>query len=205
MVSANEALERLRAGNGRFVANRHEHQEHIGVTERTELTAGQSPFAVVLGCSDSRVPVEIILDQGLGDLFVIRVAGNITGATVIGSVEFAAAELGARLVVVLGHSKCGAIGTTLSQIEKPTDLTPGLQSIVDRISPVFTRLDAEGLSRDDLLKEAIRENVRSSADKMRQGSPILEDLIANDGLRVVGGSYDLLSGVVEFFDGVPLD
>ena len=205
MVSANAALERLRAGNGRFVANRHEHQEHIGVTERTELAAGQSPFAVVLGCSDSRVPVEIILDQGLGDLFVIRVAGNITGATVIGSVEFAAAELGARLVVVLGHSKCGAIGTTLSQIEKPTALTPGLQSIVDRISPVFTRLDAEELSRDDLLKEAIRENVRSSADKMRQGSPILEDLIANDGLRVVGGSYDLLSGVVEFFDGVPLD
>ena len=208
MISANEALERLRSGNGRFVASHPEFQAFTSSSHRAELALGQSPFAVILGCSDSRVPVEIIFDQGLGDLFVIRVAGNVIGRTVIGSVEFAAAQLGARLVVVLGHSQCGAVTSTFSELQKPTeDLSPNLQSIVDRIRPSFDGL----LPVDDtsnqagVIKSAILENVRVSSAQLRHGSTILKDLIENEGLRIVGANYELLTGLVEFFDGVPLD
>ena len=205
MMSALEGLERLRDGNRRFVAGTGK-----GVvtdsSQRLALTGGQAPFAIILGCSDSRVPAEIVFDQGLGDLFVIRVAGNIVAASQVGSVEFAAARFGTRLVVVLGHSQCGAITATVEELQRPTDnQSRNLRSIVDRVRPSVETLLATEL-RDDperLVELAVRANIRTSANHLRHGSEILESLIQTDGLMVVGAEYSLMTGVVEFFDGVP--
>ena len=173
---------------------------------RNELVADQQPFAIILGCSDSRVPAEIVFDQGLGDLFVIRVAGNIVAPSQIGSVEFAAERFGTRLVVVLGHSMCGVILATLEELRRPTeDQSPNLHSIVSRIRPAVEMLLATELRNDPeaLVRQAVRANVRASANHLRYGSAILENLMQNNGLLVVGAEYSLQTGVVEFFDGVP--
>jgi carbonic anhydrase len=206
MIPTKEALDRLREGNLRFVAEASSLGEVTNRTRRRELAGGQEPFAIILGCSDSRVPAEIVFDQGLGDLFVIRVAGNIVAPSQVGSVEFAAARFGTRLVVVMGHSQCGAIEATLEELARPTeDQSRNLRAIVDRIRPaVEPLLDTElGHSREILLRKAVRANVRASASHLRHGSEILEQLIATDGLLVVGAEYSLKSGIVEFFDGVP--
>lgn len=206
MISAQEALERLREGNRRFVSGVRSVDTLMTQTQRNELVAGQNPFAVILGCSDSRAPVEIIFDQGLGDLFVIRVAGNIVAASQIGSVEFAAEHFGTRLVVVLGHTRCGAVQATLEELQRPTEnQSRNLRSIVDRIRPAVEGLLATEL-RDDpevLARQAVRANVRVSADSLRHGSEVLEQLIQKQGLVVVGGEYSLETGAVDFFDGVP--
>jgi carbonic anhydrase len=202
VISAAEALERLREGNRRFVSN--QRGPGPGVLRRPELVEGQEPFAIVLGCSDSRVPAELVFDQGLGDLFVIRVAGNIVAPSQVGSVEFAASRFGTRLVVVLGHSRCGAIVATLEDLEAPGASTSrNLKSIVDRVRPSVEPLLDTPLreDRDQLVREAIRANVRVSVDHLRHGSEILERLIAEEGLRVVGAEYALESGEVEFFEG----
>ncbi len=175
-------------------------------TRRREVAAGQAPFAIILGCSDSRVPAEIVFDQGLGDLFVIRVAGNIVAASQIGSVEFAAERFGTRLVVVLGHSQCGAVLATLEELQQPTDnQSRNLRSIVDRVRPSVEALLSTELRHDPqaLVRQAVRANVRVSASHLRHGSEVLEHLIQTDGLLVVGAEYSLETGVVEFFDGVP--
>ena len=175
-------------------------------TRRSELAAGQEPFAIILGCSDSRVPAEIVFDQGLGDLFVIRVAGNIVAASQIGSVEFAAERFGTRLVVVLGHSQCGAVRATLEELQQPTDnQSRNLRSIVDRVRPSVEALLSTELRHDPeaLVRHAVRANVRVSASHLRHGSEVLEQLIHRDGLLVVGAEYSLETGAVEFFDGVP--
>ena len=172
---------------------------------RLKLAAGQEPFAIVLGCSDSRVPAEIVFDQGLGDLFVIRVAGNIVAPSQIGSVEFAAERFGTRLVVVLGHSQCGAVLATLEDLQRPTDnQSRAMRSIVDRVRPSVEPLLATELRRDPeaLVRHAVRANVRISANQLRHGSEVLDQLIERDGLLVVGAEYSLETGVVEFFDGV---
>ena len=206
LVSAREGLERLREGNRRFVAGVRGDAALTSPMRRSELVADQQPFAIILGCSDSRVPAEIVFDQGLGDLFVIRVAGNIVAPSQIGSVEFAAERFGTRLVVVLGHSMCGAILATLEELRRPTeDQSPNLHSIVSRIRPSVEMLLATEL-RDDqeaLVRQAVRANVRASANHLRYGSAILENLMQNNGLLVVGAEYSLQTGVVEFFDGVP--
>jgi carbonic anhydrase len=171
-----------------------------------ELAMEQQPFAIILGCSDSRVPAEIIFDQGLGDLFVIRVAGNIVAPSLVGSVEFAAARFGTRLVVVLGHSRCGAIVATLEELQQPTEnQSRNIRSIVDRVRPSVVELLGTDLRHDldALVNEAVRANIRASADHLRHGSPLLEQLIQDDGLLVVGAEYSLETGLVEFFDGVP--
>jgi carbonic anhydrase len=173
---------------------------------RGDLVAGQTPFAAILGCSDSRVPVELVFDQGLGDLFVIRVAGNIVAPSQIGSVEFAAERFGVRLVVVLGHTLCSAVQASLDELHEPTGSHSRHQSsIVDRIRPSVEGLLATDLRRDRaaLMRQAVRANVRVSANGLRHGSAVLERLIAEDGLHVVGAEYSLESGEVEFFDGVP--
>ena len=160
----------------------------------------------MLGCSDARVPAEIVFDQGLGDLFVIRVAGNIVAPSQIGSVEFAAAAFGTRLVVVLGHSNCGAIHATLEQLARPTrDQSRNLRSIVDRIRPAVAGLLERDPPRDrqTLEQQAVRANIRMAANHLRHGSELLEQLIQSDGLLVVGAEYSLETGVVDFFDGVP--
>ena len=206
VIPAGEALERLREGNRRFVANVRGQAALANAARRMELAAGQEPFAIVLGCSDSRVPAEIVFDQGLGDLFVIRVAGNIVAPSQIGSVEFAAERFGTRLVVVLGHSRCGAILATLDELHRPTDKqSRNLASIVDRIRPSVEALLATETHRDpdSLVDDAVRANVRVSASQLRHGSGILEQLILSEGLVVVGAEYSLETGEVDFFDGVP--
>ena len=204
MTPALTALAALREGNRRFVAELD--QPHPVRTRRRELPAAQEPLAIILGCSDARVPAEIVFDQGLGDLFVIRVAGNIVAPSQVGSVEFAAAAFGTRLVVVLGHSNCGAIHATLEQLARPSrDQSPNLRSIVNRIRPAVEALieRSTGIDRDALVQQAVRANIRVSADHLRHGSEVLEQAIEKDGLLVVGAEYSLESGVVDFFDGVP--
>ena len=205
MISAHEALQRLRDGNRRFVAGIRDNDAPADHVRRRELTAGQEPFAIILGCSDSRVPAEIVFDQGLGELFVIRVAGNIVAPSQIGSVEFAAARFGTRLVVVLGHSSCGAILATLEELQRRSeDQSRNLRSIVDRIRPSVAPLleTSTGADHDTLVHRAVRANIRASANQLRHGSEILEQLIRNDGLLVVGAEYSLDTGVVDFFDGL---
>lgn len=204
--SAHEALKRLREGNRLFAEDVENRSAAINRARRAELVTGQNPFAIILGCSDSRAPAEIIFQQGLGDLFVIRVAGNIVAPSHIGSVEFAADRFGTRLVVVLGHSMCGAVAATLEELRRPTESrSPNLKSIVDRIRPSVEPLLGTDLRErpDQLMREAVRANIRASANHLRHGSEILEQLIARDGLLVVGAEYSLESGTVDFFDGVP--
>jgi carbonic anhydrase len=206
MISAQAALERLQEGNRRFVSDLLRSTALTSQSRRDELAAGQEPFAIILGCSDSRVPAEIVFDQGLGDLFVIRVAGNIVAPSQVGSVEFAADRFGTRLVVVLGHSMCGAVVATLEQLGRPTEgQSPNLRSIVDRVRPSVQGLMTTDLRNDPdaLLRHAVRANIRASTDHLRHGSQILEHLIQSDGLLVVGAEYSLESGVVDFFDGMP--
>jgi carbonic anhydrase len=202
MMTAREALERLREGNRRFATG--ELADDARPTHsRVAASASQAPFAIILGCSDSRVPCELIFGQGLGDLFVIRVAGNIVAPSQVGSVEFAAASFGTKLVVVLGHSRCGAILATLEELRQPVEQqSPNLRSIVDRVRPSVEGLLGTGLREDpdELVREAVRANVRSSVDHLRHGSGILEGLIRTGGLQVVGAEYSLESGIVDFFD-----
>ena len=203
-VSAHEALTRLREGNQRFVAAVRS-TDTLLHTRKTELTLDQQPIAIVLGCSDSRVPAEMVFDQGLGDLFVIRVAGNIVAPSQVGSVEFAAERFGVQLVVVLGHTQCGAILATLETIRDGSSQSRNVRSIVDRIRPTVETLLSTGLSRDEekLVRAAVRANVRASADHLRHGSAALEQLIQEDRLRIVGAEYSLATGEVDFFDGAP--
>lgn len=203
MIPAREALERLREGNLRFAANVRGSDAFVSHTRRAELASGQQPFAIILGCSDSRVPAEIVFDQGLGDLFVIRVAGNIVAPSQVGSVEFSAARYFTRLVVVLGHSQCGAILATLEELLTPSEnQSHNLRAIVDRVRPSVESLLHTELRHDSnaLVREAVRANIRASVDHLRHGSRVLEELIQREGLLVVGAEYSLETGVVEFFD-----
>jgi carbonic anhydrase len=207
MLSAPEALERLQDGNRRFVSDRQGHGTLTSRTRRGELVAGQEPFAIILGCSDSRVPAEIIFDQGLGDLFVVRVAGNIVAPSQVGSIEFAADRFGTHLVVILGHSMCGAVLATVEELERSTESrSANLRSIVDRIRPSVEPLLETELRQDPhaLVQQAVRANIHASVNHLRHGSQILERLIENDQLLIVGAEYSLETGVVDFFGNVPV-
>lgn len=206
MQRALDALKQLKDGNQRFVSSTRTIDVYASRAHRAELAVAQNPFAIVLGCSDSRVPAEIVFDQGLGDLFVIRVAGNIVAPSQVGSVEFAAARYGSRLVVVLGHSQCGAILATIEELRRPTrDQSRNLAAIVDRVRPSVEGLLTTELGQDSdaLVKASVRANIRASVDHLRHGSSVLEQLIMDDGLLVVGAEYSLETGVVEFFEGTP--
>ena len=203
MISASDALERLREGNRRFVAGEHTIDELASGIRRMAVVSGQRPIATILGCSDSRVPVEVVFDQGFGDLFVIRVAGNIVAPSQVGSVEFAAERLGTRLVVVLGHTRCGAVTATLEDLQRPaSNQSWNMNSIVSRIRPSVEGLLETELRHDHdlLIDKAVRANVRASVNQLRHGSDVLELLIRRDGLRVVGAEYSLETGIVDFFD-----
>ncbi len=205
-IPTTEALQRLRDGNARFVSGIRSLETVASEMRRAEMVAGQSPHTVVIGCSDSRVPVEMVFDQGLGDLFVIRVAGNVVERSQIGSAEFAAKKFGSRLIVVLGHTHCGAVAATLAELKQASDtLSPNLRSIVDCIRPSVEELLAPGLDHDPsaLMCAAVRANVRAVANTLRQGSDILGQLIEEEGLVVVGAEYSLETGAVDFFDGLP--
>ena len=205
-LSALEALERLREGNRRFSQNLTSLDRMMTYQRRAELAAGQKPFAIILGCSDSRAPAEILFDQGLGDLFVIRVAGNVVAPSQIGSVEFAVSRYNTRLVVVLGHSHCGAVSATIETLLEGEDSgSRNIASIVDRVKPSVQPLLDTDLrhDREALRGAAVRANVRASTNQLRHGSRIIESLIETDGLLVVGAEYALETGLVDFFDGVP--
>lgn len=192
-VTAADALLRLREGNARFAANARRPGSLLSAERRAALAVAQEPFAIVLGCSDSRVPVEIVFDQGPGDLFVIRVAGNIVAPSLIGSVEFAAERFGTRLVVVLGHSSCGAIAATLEELRRPSaNQSPNLKAIVDRIRPAVESIDDE--------RDAMRANILASVHQLRHGSAIIEGLTGSDGLLIVGAWYELETGLVRFLE-----
>jgi carbonic anhydrase len=203
VISGREALRRLRDGNDRYISNVRSLDSLLSYMHRAELAAVQEPVAIILGCSDSRVPAEVVFDQGLGDLFVIRVAGNIVAPSQVGSVEFAAERLGTRLVVVLGHTSCGAVTATLEDLQRPaSNQSWNMNSIVSRIRPSVEGLLATELKHDHerLIGQAVRANVRASVNQLRHGSDVLELLIRRDGLRVVGAEYSLETGVVDFFD-----
>jgi carbonic anhydrase len=199
MISSQDALDRLRAGNRRFVAGLQSDEAQPHHVRRALTAQRQSPFAIILGCSDSRVPAEIIFDQGLGDLFVIRVAGNIAAPSQIGSVEFAASKFATPLAVVLGHSQCGAVLATLEYLrEEPIpEHSDNSRSILERIRPAVEDL-ADAENADMLLETAIRANVIASVDHLRHRSKILERLIEKEQLRIVGAEYSLETGAVEF-------
>jgi carbonic anhydrase len=202
-TTAAAALERLKEGNRRFASGEWSGEALASETRRAALVDGQSPFAIILGCSDSRVPAEIVFGQGLGDLFVIRVAGNVVAPSLVGSVEFAAEAFGTRLVVVMGHTDCGALAATLDALERPDEThSKNLRSIVNRIRPSFDALMGTELRHDRaaLLREAGRANVRASVDHLRHGSEILERLVAEVGLEVFGAEYSIATGQVAFLD-----
>lgn len=203
MLTAQEALERLKSGNARFVKGEMTQQKLLTHQERAEMASEQNPFAIVLGCSDSRVPAEMVFDQGLGDLFVIRVAGNVVAPSQVGSVEFAAERYDCAVVVVLGHSHCGAIQATIGTLMNP-DQPPSsnLMSIVNRVRPSVEILMQTDL-KDDLKKlsaHAVRSNVFASVNQLRHGSAVLEGLIEKGKMIVVGAEYSLETGEVTFFD-----
>jgi carbonic anhydrase len=205
VINAIDALTRLREGNRRFVTGQSS-TAALSRSAREALVAGQEPFAIILGCSDSRVPAELVFDQSFGDLFVIRVAGNIVAPSQVGSVEFAASRFGTRLVVVMGHSQCGAITATLEELQGlATSQSRNLRSIVERVRPsVETLLNgSRDIDPDALIRGAVRANVRASVNHLRHGSELLERLIPEIGLLVVGAEYSLETGVVDFFENIP--
>jgi carbonic anhydrase len=202
-LPAKEALARLREGNRRFASNVRSVDSLLSQTRRAELVMSQQPFATVLGCSDSRAPAEILFDVGLGELFVIRVAGNVVAPSQVGSVEFAATRFGTKLVVVMGHTSCGAIDATIEAIEHGGEVeSRGLLDIVDRVRPAIMSVVEAGNERDlvGLARRAVRANVRMAVDHLRHGSRIIERL-SEEGLVVVGAEYDLETGLVDFFEG----
>jgi carbonic anhydrase len=207
MISAAEALERLRQGNRRFAVGAPNHDGVADARVRAELVAGQEPFAVILGCSDSRVPAEIVFDQGMGELFVVRVAGNVASSSQIASVEFAAGQFGTRLVVVLGHSRCGAVAAALEVLSQPESepRSPDLRALLDLVRPSIEPWLASATNEDPdtRMERAVRSNIRNSVERLRK-SALLAPLIENDGLCIVGGEYSLETGRVEFFEGVPV-
>lgn len=198
LVEGNQRFQRKAAAPGGFAQARSSYAE-VAVEP-------QRPFAIVLGCSDARTPVEILFDQGLGDLFVVRVAGHVVAPSVVGSIEFAASQFGTRLVVVLGHTQCGAIASTLHAIETHGGPeSKNIRSITDRIAPNIEALvrAASGAGHANILRDATRANVRAAANHLRHGSHLLEELVLAGRVAVVGAEYDLDTGGVNFFDGVP--
>lgn len=203
MIKAEDALRRLREGNDRFVSGHSRLKQALNPVNRTKLVPSQEPFAVVLGCSDSRVPVELIFDQGVGELFVVRVAGNIAGPSQLESIEFAAQQLGSRLVMVLGHTGCGAVQATLGRLGgKDEGQAPILPSITDRISAALVDLKPADANDDPdrLLRQAVRVNVRASVRQLIECSETLRRLVREDGLQVVAAEYSLESGGVSFLE-----
>ena len=202
MISATEALTRLKEGNKRFVAGIRSIDVLVKQMQRKDLVESHAPFAIILGCSDSRVPAEIVFDQGLGDLFVIRVAGNIVAPSQIGSVELATELYGTPLVVVLGHSMCGAVIATLNDLQHPETRSSNMLSIVNRIRPTVAPLYMTELrnDKDKLLEASIRANILAATNHLRHGSPKLEQLILKGALTIVGAEYSLKTGEVIFFE-----
>ena len=211
MTSALDALARLKAGNLRFSTDAQERGASISSAERSELAEGQAPFAVVLGCADSRVAPELLFDQDLGDLFTVRVAGHVVAAPVLESVEFAVEQLGAKLVVVLGHTGCAAVRATLAEVQTPgTPAAEKLSAIIYHVKPPIEAVLSLSPKRPfteaeqgALMYESVRANIRHSACQLREDSTVISALVEGGEVLVVGAEYSLETGAVEFIDGLP--
>jgi carbonic anhydrase len=200
-LTADAALAKLREGNQRFVASMSSAESTPTAARRRELVKGQRPFAIILSCADSRVPSEMVFDQGLGTLFVIRVAGNVVAPSLVGSVEYAASVLGTELAVVVGHSSCGAVKAAVDHIRSGEAApSPNIADIVNRIRPAIEEVVKGDRSEDEIMRDAVRANVRHSASHLRSGSQVLEDKMRAGKLKIVGAEYDLGTGQVDFFD-----
>ena len=199
MITAQEALNKLKEGNKRFVSGSPLLESLANSDRPIQLKSGQEPFAIILGCSDSRVPAEIVFDFSFGHLFVVRVAGNIVAPSQLGSIEYATSKFGTRLVVVMGHSGCGAVSATIDQLSKPTETrSSNLSSIVNRLQPAVEPLMNSGLDEEELLNRAVQANILQSVDQLRIGSEILSSQIENEGLEIVAAQYSLSTGKVDF-------
>lgn len=206
-TTAIEALNRLREGNQRFVSGDSIHRI-MDECSKEKMVAAQNPCAIILGCSDARVPAEMVFDQGIGDLFVIRVAGNVVAPSLVGSIEYAVKQFGTPLVVVLGHSDCGAVTACVEELQREgigEPHSPNLYSIVERIRPAIHTLAETPLREDKakLVHHAVRANVRASVANLRYSSPVLEKYIGNNQLLIVGAEYNLETGEVDFFESIP--
>lgn len=203
MISPDQALQQLKDGNQRFVAGKSTFSRNLTLQRRGEVVHSQSPWAIILTCSDSRVPAEPIFDCSFGDLFVIRVAGNIAAPTQLGSIEFAVKEFKTPLILVLGHSQCGAIGATLSAVKANQSTgSVALQSIVDAISPAVKHaITVKPQGTEDSIKDiAIRTNIQNSMEALSAGSDIVRQALSESRLKIAGAHYSLATGQVEFFD-----
>lgn len=194
-ISADEALTRLIDGNKRFVEGK-QAQQDIGDARRTELAKGQHPFAVILSCSDSRVPPEHIFDQGLGDIFVVRVAGNVADPIELGSIEYAVEHLGSPLILVLGHQMCGAVKATVDGGRPEGNIA----SIVKKIAPSVKKAKAQIKGKDKLLDAAILENAKNTAATLTQKSAIIKHLVEEKKVKIAAGVYNMTTGKVEMIE-----
>ena len=203
-MNSDIALKKLVDGNKRYVEAIAGNAELSTPTNRQDVAAGQKPFAIIVGCSDSRVPAELVFHQGLGDLFVIRVAGNIVAPSQIGSVEFACQNFGTQLVVVLGHSHCGAVKATVEALTSgKNDFSPNVASIVDRVTPAV-RPVVEGQQfsdQDDLVHQAMRANVEQSVNELQTRSSILQQMAERGDIKIIGAEYSIETGLVDFHLG----
>ena len=202
MISAAEALARLREGNLRFASGRLPPEDRVGPARREQVLTEQEPIAIVLGCSDSRVPPELVFGQGLGDLFVLRGAGHVVTPVRLGTIEAALEELGTPLVVVLGHSGCGAVHAVLENLGSPLSLPDSLRSGVEHLTRSVKEVldDPPAVVTEDLLDKAVRANIRASVEHLKRGSPRLEEMVRNGQVQVVGAEYSLKTGLVQFLE-----
>ncbi len=199
-MNADAALKELIEGNYRYVQAAT--SGAVLDSKKHQVLPEQNPMAVILGCSDSRVPAELVFDQGVGDLFVIRIAGNIVAPSQIGSIEFACQQFKTQLVVVLGHTNCGAISATIdSLLSDPDQMSPNLASIVDRLKPAVSPVINDDIVRDrsSLMKKAMQANIEYSTQQLQIRSKIIRDLINNKQLKIVGAEYSIETGEVEFY------
>ena len=195
-MSGDESLLKLLEGNKRFISGQLTTKD-CSAEKRQELTKGQHPFAIVLSCSDSRVPAEIVFDQGLGDIFVVRVAGNVVDPTTLGSIEYGAEHLNAPLLIILGHEQCGAVAATLDAKGKPEG---NIGAILKKIMPAVKTAKAAKKDRAETLQIAIQENVRNTYRDIMKNSKIVPEMVHEGKLKVIGAEYYLGTGKVEIID-----
>jgi carbonic anhydrase len=195
-MTPDQALAALKEGNDKFVTDA-PYRQATDRTRRLEIARGQTPFAVLVSCSDSRVPPELLFGRGLGELFIVRNAGNTVDTTALGSIQYAALELGVPLVVVLGHEKCGAVDAAVKVVKDNATFPGAIGQMVEPIVPAVIRAQTQ---QGDLLDNAVRENVRRTVNRLRTAEALLQEPLRTGKLRIVGARYDLDDGDVDFFD-----
>lgn len=200
-VPPDEAIKLLRAGNQRYTTMKRKADPGVGPKERAHLTKGQWPYASIVCCSDSRTPPEIIFDEGLGKLFVVRVAGNLIDAALLGSLEYISLHSTSRMIMVMGHESCGAVGAAVKAAENPGAAaeTPGIGDIASRLMPAVMEAKKTGKTGKDLVEEAAKINVRMVVKQIGQESAALGEMEKKGELKIIGGYYALGSGKVDFW------